>query len=78
MVTKLLADLGDDLGKRFSDDKKLKDMLAKRNFSILANGLSQIKKEDAEKMFEVIKEYVGEVVDDLDGMMKKSEFPSLS
>ncbi|MBT9138186.1 MAG: hypothetical protein DDT31_00736 [Syntrophomonadaceae bacterium] len=74
----LLADLDDKLGKRFSDDRKLKDMLAKRNFSILAHGLSSIKKEDAERMLEKVGEYAREVVDNMDDMTEKSKFPKLT
>jgi CRISPR-associated protein (TIGR02710 family) len=73
----LLNDLGDEIGKKFLADNRMKDMLAKRNNSILAHDLVPVAKEDAEKMFEIVKEYVELVVEDVAGLMKKSDFPKL-
>lgn len=73
----LLQDLGDEVGKHFLEDKRMKDMLAKRNNSILAHGLVPVKKEDAERMFGKVKEYVELVVEDSASFMEKSAFPKL-
>jgi CRISPR-associated protein (TIGR02710 family) len=73
----LLNDLGDEIGKKFLADNRMKDMLAKRNNSILAHDLVPVAKEDAEKMFEIVKEYVELVVEDVAGLMKKSDFQKL-
>ena len=73
----LLQDLGDEVGKKFLEDKKMQDLLSKRNNSILAHGLVPVKREDAERMFESVREYVELVVEDAKGLMRKSEFPKL-
>jgi len=73
----LLQDLGDEVGKKFLEDKKMQDLLSKRNNSILAHGLVPVKREDAERMFESVREYVELVVEDAEGLMRESEFPRL-
>jgi CRISPR-associated protein (TIGR02710 family) len=73
----LLQDLEDEVGKKFLEDNRMKDMLAKRNSSILAHGLVPVEKEDAEKMFESVTEYVELVVKDASSLMEKAEFPKL-
>ncbi|MCX8177605.1 MAG: hypothetical protein N3F10_04820, partial [Candidatus Bathyarchaeota archaeon] len=42
----LLEALGDEIGQKYAQDKKLKDLLSKRNASILAHGLQPIKKHE--------------------------------
>ena len=73
----LLQDLGDEIGKKFLEDKKMQDLLSRRNKSILAHGLVPVKREDAERMFESVREYVELVVEDAEGLMRESEFPKL-
>lgn len=73
----LLHDLGDEVGKRFLEDRSMRGMLEKRNSSILAHGLVPVKKEDAERMFEKVKEYVELVVEDAEGLIERSVFPKL-
>jgi len=73
----LLQDLGDEVGKKFLEDKKMQDLLSKRNNSILAHGLVPVKREDAERMFESVRGYVELVVEDAEGLMRESEFPRL-
>jgi len=73
----LLQDLGDEVGKKFLEDKKMQDLLSRRNNSILAHGLVPVKREDAERMFESVREYVELVVEDAEGLMIESEFPRL-
>ena len=71
----LLQDLGDEVGKKFLEDKKMQDLLSRRNKSILAHGLVPVKREDAERMFESVRGYVELVVEDAEGLMIESEFP---
>jgi len=73
----LLHDLGDEAGKKFLEDNRMKDMLARRNNSILAHGLVAVEKEDAERMFGSVKEYVELVVEDAESVTGKAEFPKL-
>ena len=73
----LLQDLGDEIGKKFLEDKKMQDLLSRRNKSILAHGLVPVKREDAERMFESVREYVELAVEDAEGLMRESEFPKL-
>jgi len=73
----LLQDLGDKAGKKFLEDSTMNGMLAKRNISILAHGLVPVKKEDAEGMFEGVKEYIKPVIKDASSLMKKLGFPKL-
>jgi len=73
----LLQDLGDEVGKKFLEDKKMQDLLSRRNNSILAHGLVPVKREDAERMFESVRGYVELVVEDAEGLMRESEFPRL-
>ena len=73
----LLQDLGDEIGKKFLEDKKMQDLLSRRNKSILAHGLVPVKREDAERMFESVRGYVELVVGDAEGLMIESEFPRL-
>lgn len=73
----LLNDLGDKAGKKFLEDSTMNGMLAKRNISILAHGLVPVKKEDAERMFGGVKEYIKPVINDASSLMKKLEFPKL-
>lgn len=73
----LLHDLGDEVGKKFIEDNRMKDMLAKRNSSILAHGLVPVEEEDGERMFGKVREYVELVVKDFDILEEESAFPKL-
>lgn len=73
----LLNDLRDEIGEKFLADNHMKDMLAKRNNSILAHDLVPVAEEDAERMFEIVKEYVELVVEDAASLMEQSDFPKL-
>lgn len=48
----LLADLGEDAGRSFVNNKELRDVLQSRNESILAHGLSTVPEEAYNKLFE--------------------------
>lgn len=73
----LLYDLQDELGKHFLDDKSMKDMLQKRNYSILAHGSVPVEEKDAKKMFKRVKEYMELVVADASSFMEQAAFPKL-
>ena len=73
----LLRDLGDELGKRFVEDKQIQDLLTKRNNSILAHGIMPVKRGETERMFEAVKGYVELVIPDAGSLMEKSAFPKL-
>ncbi len=73
----LLRYEGSKVGIKFDYDKQIKDLLKKRNHSILAHGISPIKKEDYEKLLEKTVELASNVYPDLDSLMKKAEFPRL-
>lgn len=72
----LLKDLGDEIGGVI-EDGRLKDMLKKRNESILAHGITPISKNDAEELYEKVVEVAKNVIVDLEEKMKIAEFPKL-
>ena len=72
----MLKDLGDELGE-LKDDKKLVDLLSKRNASILAHGIDPISREDAERLYEKAVEIASKVIENLDEMRKMAKFPKL-
>ena len=72
----LLKDLKDEVGN-IIDDKELKELIKKRNTSILAHGIDPVEKEDAEKLYQKTFEISQQVVENLKPLMKLSEFPKL-
>ena len=72
----LLAAKGDDMGKKFIEDKKLKDLLKKRNDSILAHGLSPVSKEDFEELKDKTIPYAQSTVIEFDQLLSDSTFVS--
>lgn len=72
----LLKDLKDEVGN-IIDDKELKELLKKRNLSILAHGIEPVTKEDAEKFYKKVLEISKSVISDLEKSMKWAEFPKL-
>jgi len=72
----LLKDLKDEVGK-VAEDKELKDLLKKRNFSILAHGIEPVSIEDANRLFNKAKEIAKKVLKNLDEYMEISEFSKL-
>lgn len=73
----LLRYEGHDLGIYFENSKKLKNLLKKRNDSILAHGLVPIKKEDYESLLEKTISLGEKAYPRLAGIMEKAEFPQL-
>ncbi|MBC7128912.1 MAG: TIGR02710 family CRISPR-associated protein [Thermoplasmatales archaeon] len=72
----LLKDLNDEVGK-VAEDKELKDLLKKRNFSILAHGVEPVSREGAYKLFNKAKEIAEKVLENLNEYMEISKFPKL-
>ncbi|RLF37520.1 MAG: TIGR02710 family CRISPR-associated protein [Thermoplasmata archaeon] len=72
----LLHYLGNDLGK-IKDDGEIRDLLRRRNYSILAHGNEPVDEKTARRFYGRVKEIAGRVVDDLDRMMELSRFPKL-
>jgi CRISPR-associated protein (TIGR02710 family) len=77
----LLADLDDELGKKFIEESKeaenLQNLLNNRNNSILAHGLEPVERETATELFEEVKAYAKTVLPELDELMKDASFPKL-
>lgn len=71
----LLKDMDDELGRRFSENKKLQGLLNKRNESILAHGLSSVSKEIYEGLYPIVLDFAETTVPEIGGLMEKSKFP---
>ena len=71
----LLKDLEDEIGNVY--DNELKNLLKKRNISILAHGIEPVKREDAEELYKKTLGVSYKVVDNLEELMVKSAFPKL-
>ena len=54
----LLQHLNNGLGKKYMSDKKIQNLMKKRNFSILAHGLNPIDKNIASEIYTCVEEYV--------------------
>ena len=65
----------EDIGKKFFDDKELRDLLKRRNNSILAHGTEPIDKETASKLLNKVEEYVKTVIKDYDNFIIYSAYP---
>jgi hypothetical protein len=56
-------------------DGKLKALLAKRNYSILAHGMKPISMEDCESLFEGVESLIGSRIEDFRLLARDLEFP---
>lgn len=77
---KLLRELDDDLAPAFMGDERLKDLLTKRNTSILAHGFEPITGDRVEEVKELRDKVInlGRLLyEDLDELMSKAEFMEL-
>ncbi|MEM2319569.1 MAG: TIGR02710 family CRISPR-associated CARF protein [Candidatus Bathyarchaeia archaeon] len=70
----LLDALGDALGQQYRNDKKLKDLLSKRNTSILAHGQTPITKQTYTQLYRKTLEYANTAVRNLEQLIKNSKF----
>jgi hypothetical protein len=73
----ILMDLGDDIGKKFIEDREMKNLLSKRNYSVLAHGTKSICKNDS--LFLLVKaiDYSKTIFDDIDIIRDQGKFPEL-
>lgn len=67
----------EEIGKIFSSDKKLKDLLKQRNQSILAHGLKPISEEEYRELLEKTKQLAIEAYPSVEKLMENAEFPKL-
>ncbi|VUT26086.1 MAG: CRISPR-associated protein (Cas_Cas02710) [Candidatus Methanolliviera sp. GoM_asphalt] len=74
----LLKDLGwDEVDNIYLENKRLKDLLKKRNNSILAHGLDSIDKKTAEELFKQVKSHAINIAPNLDELVEMGRFPKL-
>ena len=74
----LLRDLGwKEAEDIYLENKKMQDLLQRRNNSILAHGLEPVEKEVADELYEKTKEYARIIVPDLEKLLEDSRFPKL-
>ena len=75
---KLLKDMGwEEADTVYLENKKLKNLLKKRNSSILAHGLEPVEKDTAKELFDAVKVYAKIVLPELDELMEEARFPKL-
>jgi len=70
----LLQAKNDELGKKFTQDKELKNLLAKRNHSILAHGLNQVDEETYLRLYEKTIQYASLIIEKIDSLLQNSTF----
>ncbi|MEM2099085.1 MAG: TIGR02710 family CRISPR-associated CARF protein [Candidatus Bathyarchaeia archaeon] len=73
----LLESKNDAIGTKFSSDNKLKNLLSKRNTSILAHGLQPINKQDYTELYKKTIEYAQLTIQNLHTLIKESTFIKL-
>ncbi|MCX7929030.1 MAG: TIGR02710 family CRISPR-associated CARF protein [Patescibacteria group bacterium] len=74
----LLAAKNDEIGKKFLADNKLKDLLNKRNTSILAHDLKPVDKQTYTQLYKKVTEYAQTVVPNLHMLQKEATFIKLT
>jgi hypothetical protein len=72
----LLFDLGEELGSLFMENKRLKDLLTKRNYSILAHGDKPVIEKDASLFYEEAEKLAGYCFEGNSERMKQAHFPT--
>jgi len=70
----LLASKNDKLGQAYEKDKRLRDLLTKRNNSILAHGLEPVGHAIYEELLEKVRSYAAMAVSNLDQLLQDSHF----
>ena len=73
----LLKDLGDDVGRRFSENEELRKLLHARNYSILAHGDVPVERETALRMIAIAREFSRVVAGNIDEYEKRARFPRI-
>ena len=71
----LLSDLGEELGKNFFNDYELRNLLEKRNNSILAHGFSPVSEEDCLNLKGKILNLAGLLHKGIGQIMEEGKFP---
>jgi len=71
----LLSDLEDELGKKFVSNRRLHNLLKRRNDSILAHGITPVDEDTVSQLRKVAVELAGQVVASLESLMEKARFP---
>ena len=74
MSYELLNAKKDKLGEKYIKDKKIQNLLSKRNFSILAHGTKPVNKETYKELLKKMIEYASETIKNLKELLKDSEF----
>ena len=75
---KLLRDMGwEEADTVYLGNNKLKDLLKKRNSSILAHGLEPVEKETANELFDEVKKHAKIVLPELDDLIEEARFTKL-
>lgn len=71
----LLAELDDDLGKYFIENRnKINNLTQNRNNSILAHGLESLNKEDFDKFEELVENLAHKLDKDMAKFLKETKF----
>jgi CRISPR-associated protein (TIGR02710 family) len=70
----LLDSLGDPLGQRYKNDRKLKDLLSKRNMSILAHGQTPMTRQVYMQLHKKTLEYAENIIKNLRQLIENSRF----
>lgn len=73
----LLKDFGNETGKNFFNNKEMEKLLFIRNNSILAHGFVPINKENAEKFFEIVKDFAIKEVKQTNNLIEEIKFITL-
>jgi hypothetical protein len=74
---KVLYCLGERIGEEFFNNRRLQDLLGKRNESILAHGVTPITEHDYDQLYEEVIRLSGFILD-LEELLNKSKFPNSS
>jgi len=70
----ILEEKDDELGKKYREDKKLKDLLSKRNQSILAHGTTPIDQKTYQELYKKTIKYASTIIKNLNKLLKDSTF----
>ena len=70
----LLKGKNHPLGEKFLQDKKLQDLLKKRNISILAHGQTPVTKQTYNQLDKKVKEYAKTTIKNLEELIQNSKF----
>ena len=70
----LLKAKGDELGEKYFEDEELRNLLSKRNTSILAHGLTPIAQKTYKKLHEKTIEYAKITIKNLDSLIEVAKF----